>query len=151
MDEPARRGKCVDAIGVEHDERPRQLRASRLVGQRRADERDVFVHRSVLGDAKAGADFQAHIGAELDLLFLGDVQLIELLLALLSLLYASSESAELSEDGAANGEQRDNGDPDFHACFSSTSKIATGLVLPFTTTSPSGRRTYRPGRAPRVA
>ena len=56
--EPARRRKRVDAVGVEHDERPRQLRPRRLLGQHRADERDVLVDRRVLHDAEPLADLQ---------------------------------------------------------------------------------------------
>ena len=81
--------------------------SGRLLGQRRADERHVFVHGRVLHDAKARADFRADIGAELDFFFLGDVQVIELLLALLSLLHSPPDAAELREGGSADGEKRD--------------------------------------------
>ena len=67
VDEAARRRKRVDAIGIEHDEGPRQLWPRRLLGQHRADERDVFVNRRILHDAEALADLRADIAAELDL------------------------------------------------------------------------------------
>ena len=106
--EPAGRRERVDAVGVEHDERPRQLRRRRLLGQHGADERDVLVHGRVLHHAEARADLQADVGAELDFLFLGDVQVVELLLALLGLLQPFADAAELREGGRADGQKRDD-------------------------------------------
>ena len=52
----AGRGERVDAVGVEHDERPRQGRARAALRQREADQADVAVHGGVLHDAVARAD-----------------------------------------------------------------------------------------------
>ena len=86
VDESARRRERVDAVSVEHDERPRQLGARRLFGQHGADERDVFVDGRILHHAEARANLQADVRAQLDLLFFRDVHVVELLLALLRLL-----------------------------------------------------------------
>ena len=51
--EPAGRRKRVDAVGVEHDEGPGQLRALGLLRERHADERDVLVNGRILHDAEA--------------------------------------------------------------------------------------------------
>ncbi len=61
VDVSARRRKRVDAIGVEHHERPRQLRPGRLLRQDGADQRDVLMDRGVLHDAEPLAHFQADV------------------------------------------------------------------------------------------
>ncbi len=84
VDESAGRRERVDAVSVEHDERPRQLGARRLFGQHGADERDVLVDGGILHHAEARANLQADVRAQLDFLFFGDVQFVELLFALLA-------------------------------------------------------------------
>ena len=54
--------------------------------------------------------FDADIAAELDLFLFGDVHVIELLLALLRLLHAAPDAAELREGGSADSENRDDDD-----------------------------------------
>ena len=72
----------------------------------------------ILHDAVSLTDFFADISAQLDLFFLGDVQVVELLLALLRLLHLAAEAAQLCERGGADSENRDDDDPQFHTWFS---------------------------------
>ncbi len=67
----AGRGEGVDRVGVEHDEPPRIVGLLADPGQHGPDQRDVAVHRRILGDAEFLADVGADLGAELLLLGLG--------------------------------------------------------------------------------
>ena len=51
--DPAGRRERVDAVGIEHDERPVQVRPLGLLRQRRSKQRDVLVDRRILHDAEA--------------------------------------------------------------------------------------------------
>ena len=84
--EPAGRRERVDAVGVEDDERPRQLRPLGLQRDRGADERHVFVDGRILDDPEPLADLQADVGANLDLFRFRDVQVVELLFLFLNFL-----------------------------------------------------------------
>ena len=105
--ESAWRRERVDAVGVEHDERPRQLRSRCLLGEHGADERHVFVNGGVLDNAEPLTNLRADVLAELDLFGLRDVQVVELLLALLRLLRFLHEAAQLRESRAADGNGSD--------------------------------------------
>ena len=80
--EAARGRERVDAIGVEHDERPRQTRAIGRLGQRRAHERDVLVEGRVLNDTKAPADLETDVLADLAFLRNTSIDLIVSVFAL---------------------------------------------------------------------
>ena len=59
--EPARRRERVHAVGVQHDEGPRQVGSLRRFRQRHPDERHVLVNRRILDDAEPLAHLRADI------------------------------------------------------------------------------------------
>src|SRR6185436_4770060 len=75
----ARRGQRVDAVGVEHDELPGKLRPLAVLRQHVADERHVLVDRRILDDAVALPNLLADGCADLLLVLVGDLQIVELL------------------------------------------------------------------------
>jgi hypothetical protein len=66
------------------------------------------VNRRILHDTEPLADFQADLCAQLDLLRFGNVHVVELLLALLSLLRLAHDAAELGVSGRADRKHRDD-------------------------------------------
>src|SRR5205085_447200 len=133
------------------------------------DGRHVPVDRRILNDTEPLPDFHADVRADLQLFVLRDVQVVEFLLRVLRFLCLVQNTAELRVRRRADGRQHRDEYPHFHNCASfvagdptvpdvadvsarpTTSKMATGRVLPFTTTSPRGLNMYRSGRAARVA
>ena len=79
VDVAAGRGKRVHAVGVEHDELPGKLRPLAVLRQHAADERHVLVDRRILDDAVTLPDLLADGRADLLLVFVGDLQIVELL------------------------------------------------------------------------
>src|SRR5262249_49795129 len=150
-------------VGVEYDERPREIRPLRLLGEQRAHQRHVLVNRRILDDAEPLPDFRAHLFADRPLFFLGDVQVVELALRVLNLLRLVEDAAQRRLRRRGRRQQRHQDHRVLHTRVSlfmpetvpvagpTTSKIATGCVLPFTTTSPSGRNWYSPFNRWRVA
>src|SRR4029079_12708343 len=148
---PPRGRERVDAVGVEHDARPREIRPLRLLSEQRPDERDVLVNRRILDNAEPLADFRADLLADRALFFLGHVQVVELALRVLNLLRLVQDATHLRMRRCGHRQQRHQDHRVLHtraplsmpdttpAAGPTTSKIATGYVLPFTTTSPSGR------------
>ena len=57
VNDAAGRRERIDAVGVEHDERPVQIRPLGLLGERRPEQRDVLVDRRILHDAEALREF----------------------------------------------------------------------------------------------
>ncbi len=143
--EAARRRERVDRVGVEHDERPRQVRPRAVGDEHRADQRDVPGDLRTLDDAEALAHLVAHLLPEFDLLGFGEHQIVRLLRelgALAKLVHELRGSGrgrrrESARDG--KGRQRQG---TFHEALSpvglvfvsSTSKISTGTLLPLTVT-----------------
>src|SRR5688572_17504760 len=109
------------------------------------------MNRRILNHAETLSQLRADVCAELNLLGFGDVQFVVLLLAFLGLLGLADDAPELRVRRRADRRNSDDDDPEFHGWPSLTSKMATGRVFPFTTTSPRGRSAYRSGRASRVA
>ena len=91
----ARRREGVDAVGVEDDERPRQVRAGAALRHRQTDQADVAVHAGILHDAVAGANLVADLLAELLLLGVGHLQLADVV-RLLGDRQALADLSELS-------------------------------------------------------
>ena len=78
--EPARRRERVDAVGVEHDERPRAVRAGcSACASTVPTSVDVLVHGRVLHDAVPLAQLRADVRADLPLFGVGERQVVDLL------------------------------------------------------------------------
>ena len=152
---PTRRRERVHAVGVEHVERPRQGRPCAALRERGADQSDVAMNAGILHDAVPRANAVADGRAERLLLFLGHLQVAEFA-GLLGNRAALADLAQLSAiafgEGGSRQESRcyeQRGRRSHHDGL--TSKIATGVLLPFTITSPRGRISYRARRHARVA
>ncbi len=139
--DPAGRRERVDAVGIEHDERPVEVRPLGLLRERRPKQRDVLVDRGILHDAEAFTNFRADVFADLTLLGVADREVVDFLLRLLRFLERAANPAKLCKRRNAEREQCSCEHDLFHDDVSRpvTSKMATGSVLPLTTTSPSGR------------
>ena len=101
----ARRRKCVHAVGVEHDEGPRQIRPRAALRERGADQRHVTMHAGILDHAKAQADPVADVGAELLLFLIGHLQFADVV-RLLGNRNALADAANLSMLRRAAGRPR---------------------------------------------
>ena len=99
VNDAAGRRERVDAVGVENDELPVQVRARAALREHLADERHVLRHVLVLIDAEVLAQFRAHVFAELALVRVGDPDfgglLVEVVLGFLRLLHPIAQAAEL--------------------------------------------------------
>ena len=143
VDVAAGRGERVDAVGVEHDEGPRQARTRAALRQRQADQADVAVHAGVLHHAVARANPLADLLAELLLFGVGHLQVADVVRLLgdrQALADAARQLSRLAARSRARPERKPaiamQSDVTHHVDL--TSKIATGLLLPFTMTSPRG-------------
>ncbi len=132
-------GERIDPVGVEHHEGPRQTRTGAALRQRQAEEADVTVHAGILHDPIARANPRADLGAELRLFLIGHLQVAYVLRLLgdrQSLGEAARQLSRLCSSHGQKDNQQANNQTSHHVDL--TSKIATGLLLPFTTTSPRG-------------
>ena len=148
----ARGSERVDAVRIEHDELPVQLRTRAGLRKDIADERHIPGDVLVLIDAEFLPELRADLLAELPLVGVRHLQignLVDLRLCVLGLFQPAAEAAELRVRGRrADRRKRDHqSDGCFHmTCPTSWIgggttiwKIPTGRVFPLTTTSPSGR------------
>src|SRR6185312_14599270 len=133
------------------------------LGQRVSHERHVLRDRRILEHAKTLAQLRADLLAELTFFLVGDVVVVLLLGVdrLVGPFFQLAERAELRVRGrrAYNQQRPEDECRCSHTfCTSTTrgagtliSKIATALLLPFTTTSPRGAMSCCPVSRARVA
>ena len=134
VDEAARRGERVHAVGIEHDEGPRQLRPGGRLGKRRSHQRHVLVHGGILDDPVAHADALADAGADSLFVFVGNRERLHLIAGLLRLFH---QTAELRRGGSNSGNRNDQYEGCSFHMGAFTSKIETGCDRPFTVISPT--------------
>src|SRR6185503_15055348 len=141
VDEAAGRGKRVDAVGIEHDEGPRELRPFALLSDGHPGQRHVLMNGWILDDTKSLPDLQADILAKFGFFLFGEGQVVHLLhdvLGLLRLLHRAADAAQLGPGRRGHCQEHYENESVFHVCasFVTLVTVATGEFL--WSSAPSG-------------